>query len=147
MIFLYSTSLALNFKVIDIIKIGHGAGGIAWSPDGKWLAYFKDKQLMLADSLGKSHSAAKISSRISRFCWVSNEEVAITLTKRISRWSSDYKLILVNIKTGSTTNLDKYLSDRKKYRFNRLIPRQINGPYLTVEGNAYYILKNMVRIR
>lgn len=137
--------LALDFKITEVVPVGPIYGGgltepAQWSPDGTKLAYFSEGHLMIADTLGNSRAAAEIDLPPHRFVWASNSEILVYQRQQFrdttdKRLCSLNRLISVNIETGYQATLEEFI-----HKIANLSdpPRFFKGPYLTVEGNAYY---------
>ncbi len=141
-----SLSLAAGYKVTKVIEVGPAAwvpftGPLKWSPDGTKLAYFANNFLMISDTLGNSRETWKIDIGITprRFEWASNDKVAINLPRRRASDSALYKTItVVDINTGQETIVAEWQTVS-----NAAGNTYFEGPFLTLEGNAYYVFKTM----
>lgn len=132
---------ALDFEITEVIEVGSiYRGGMLrpaqWSPDGVWLAYFQGQQLMIADSLGRTRSVAATEWVPRRFCWVDNSTIAIYEKLFLSAKESSHRLLKVDIVTGAQVVLEEFTRNTLTRRKNAR--REFAGPYLTVDGSAYY---------
>lgn len=148
-IIIYSPCLALDFKITEVIEVGPIYGGgltepAQWSPDGTKLAFFSEGELVISDTLGNSQGVAEVDMAPHRFVWASDSVIILYQREQFSdttakRLSNVNRLISVNIETGAQTTLEEFThrvgdpSDK--------VPRIFKGPYLTVEGNAYYFVE------
>ncbi len=139
---------ALDFKITEVVEVGPIYGMVKpaqWSPDGTKLAYFYDGQLMIADTLGKSRPAAKIDLPPHRFVWSSDSTIILYQWDYLPRDSVDQnmrtidRMISINVETGTQTLLEEFV--HRVGDKSEKIPRIFKGPYLTVEGNAYYFVQ------
>jgi hypothetical protein len=137
------TPLAARYKVTRVIEVGPAVplltgGALKWSPDGTMLAYFADNYLMISDTLGNSRQVAPIAPPMfpARAEWVSNNEFAVSLNDREHHDSALYQLVVYDVTTGAERLVDEYW--RTAWT---LMPghESYSGPYLTLEGNAYYV--------
>jgi len=136
---LCTTTTALDFEITKVIEVGPMYGGaginpVQWSPDGTKLAYFNDGYLMLADTLGNTEQVAEIDLPPRRFVWVSNNEVMVYQRRFMSDGYILDRMSLVIIETGGVQTLENI----KHGRWENHSPREFWGPFLTVEGNAFY---------
>ncbi|MFH1374745.1 MAG: hypothetical protein ABII79_13220 [bacterium] len=137
---------ASGYKITKVIEVGPVAwvpftGPLRWSPDGTMLAYFVNNYLMISDTLGNTREVKSIDIGISprRFEWVSNDKVAINMPKRRESDSTLYKTItLVDVNTGQETIVAEWQTVA-----NRAGNTYFEGPFLSLEGNAYYFFKTM----
>jgi len=141
---LHGLSFGAGYKVTKVVEVGPAAwvpftGPLKWSPDGTKLAYFANNYLMISDTLGNSREVWKIDIGITprRFEWASNDKVAINLPKRRASDSALYKTItVVDIHTGQETTVTEWQS------VSRAVGNiYYEGPFLTLERNAYYLKK------
>lgn len=140
-----STSVADGYKITNVIEVGPAAripfiGPLKWSPDGTKLAYFAHDQLMITDTLGNSSAVAKIEQEPRRFEWVSDDEIAIMLVDRQSGGPTNYALTAIDISNGQARIVDQFVR-RRDFGVGDVF---IEGPFLSLEGNAYYIHKVFV---
>jgi len=145
-----SLSYAAGYKVTKVIEVGPAAsvpfvgGPLKWSPDGTKLGYFANNYLMISDTLGNSRQVWKIDIGITprRFEWVSNDKVAINLPKRRESDSALYKTItLVDVNTGQDEVIVSDQPGALKPVGGRTGRTFFEGPFLSLEGNAYYMIK------
>ncbi len=145
----HSSAFGASYKVTKVIEVGPAAwvpftGPLRWSPDGTYLAYFAYNYLMVSDTLGNSRKVWKIDEGTTprRFEWASNDKVAINLPRRLTSDSTVYKTItLVDINTGKD---EVVVSNRPGVLkpVGGLTGRTFfEGPFLSLEGNAYYVIK------
>jgi hypothetical protein len=146
----HGLSFASGYEVTKVIEVGPAAwvpftGPLRWSPDGTMLAYFANNYLMISDTLGNSREVYKIDIGITprRFEWVSNDKIAINLPKYKLPDSTLYKTItVVDINTGQDTVV---IADTPRTTWKPVYQRAgdtfFEGPFLSLEGNAYYIIK------
>jgi len=147
---LCTTTTALDFEITKVIEVGPAAwvpftGPLRWSPDGTKLAYFAHNYLMISDTLGNSQEVMKIDSGITphRFEWVSNDKIAINMPQRRKSDSTLIKTItMIDIATGEDEIVAmESLKRGRKFGTSRKGDVYLDGPYLTIEGNAYYQLQ------
>jgi len=147
---LYNPAQALDFKITEVVPVGPIYGGgltepAHWSPDGTKLAYFSGGQLMIADTLGNSRAAAEIDLPPHRFVWSSDSVIIVYQWEYLPRDTVDKwlttlnRMISVNVETGTQTTLEEFT--HRVGDLSEKIPRTFKGPYLTVEGNAYYFVE------
>ena len=141
----HGQSFGASYKVSKVIEVGPAAsvpyvgGPLKWSPDGTMLAYFANNYLMISDTLGKSREVKWIDIGITprRFEWVSNDKVAINLPKYRLPDSARYNTItVVDINSGQDTVFAEW-----KTVPGRPGDTYFEGPFLSLEGNAYYMKK------
>ena len=135
---IHSTTFALDYKITKVVEIGPADEGfmswpLRWSPDGKWLAYFRSDTLMLSDTLGNSHAVKAMNLFPSRFEWLSNEEIVGYFDEGYNIDSSRQLLMQIDVTTGADTIIEKYV--RYDHRGNA---QWFQGPWRTVKGNVYY---------
>ena len=128
----------IDYKITKVVEIGPAAEGfmswpLRWSPDGKWLAYFRSDTLMLSDTLGNSHAVKAMNLFPSRFEWLSNEEIVGYFDEGYNIDSSRQLLMQIDVTTGADTIIEKYV--RYDHRGNA---QWFQGPWRTVKGNVYY---------
>jgi hypothetical protein len=136
-----ATSAAAGYKVTKVIEVGPAVsllngGALKWSPDGTMLAYFANNHLMISDTLGNSRQVAPIGVfSPMRAAWVSNSEFAVNLADRRRTDSVLYRLVVFDIDDGSQREVRQCWETRWS-----LLPGHsgFDGPYVTLEGNAYY---------
>lgn len=136
-----STSLAGGYKITDVIEVGPAAwvpylGPLKWSPDGTKLAYFANEYLMVSDTLGSSRAVMALDMYPYRCAWISNTEMAIRLASHRGRGATHYKMIVVDVNTGLSTVLLE--CDRTDTSLREAGTVYFEGPFVTLEGNAYY---------
>jgi len=143
----HGLSFGAGYKITKVIEVGPAAsvpyvgGPMKWSPDGTKLAYFAHNYLMISDTLGNSREVWKIDIGITprRSEWVSNDKVAINLPKRRASDSALYKTItVVDVNTGQETTVAEWQTVS-----NAAGNTYFEGPFLSLEGNAYYLFKTM----
>ncbi|GEM_PF-1703676 len=135
---------AADFEVTKVIEIGPANQGfmswpLRWSPDGKWLAFFRGDRLMLADTLGGTKEVKRLDLGPRRFEWVSNEEIAGYFDQGTIPDSSIQRILIIDITDGAETVLEEQI--HYKGRVNR---RSMQGPWRTVEGDVYYIMDERI---
>lgn len=140
-----TTSVAGGYEITNVIEVGPAAripfiGPLKWSPDGTRLAYFAHDQLMITDTLGNSSSVAKMEQQPRRFEWISDDEIAIMLVQRQSGGSSTYALTVFDVKIGQARIVDQFVR-RRDFGVGDVF---LDGPFRSLEGNAYYIHKVLV---
>ena len=132
-----------GYKVTRVVEVGPAVGlacggAVKWSPDGTRVAYFANNYLMVSDTLGNSRQVAPISSGLypMRAEWVSDNEFAVNLGDRLNTDSALYRLVVYNVLEGS----ERLVQECWRTPWS-LLPGHTgyDGPYLTAEGNAYYI--------
>lgn len=139
-----SLLFADGYKVTKVIEIGSAAwvpftGPIKWSPDGTKIAYFANNYLMISDTLGNKQEILYIDSGITPRLieWVSEEMIAINMPKYVLPDSTLTNTIsIVNINDG-TESLVADWHDATRASGNTFY----EGPFLSLEGNAYYLQK------
>ena len=141
-IIISSPCQALDFKITEVIEVGPIYGGgltepAQWSPDGTKLAFFSEGELMISDTLGNSQGVAEVDIAPHRFVWASNIEILLFQKELGPERTYIYRMITVDTETGAQTTLEE---------FTHKIgapdpPRMFKGPYLTVEGNAFYYVE------
>jgi len=136
--------LALDFKITEVVPVGPIYGGgltrpALWSPDGTKLAYFSGGQLMIADTLGNSRATAEIELVPHRFVWLSNNEILLFQRKYLAKNAILRRLTAINVDAGTQTTLEEFT--RKPGDTSWKSQRIFQGPYLTVEGNAFYYVE------
>lgn len=138
-----SSGLALDFKITEVIPVGPiSEGGMIgpaeWSPDGTRLAFFSGGALVISDTLGASHEVAEVDMSPHRFVWQSNDEILVFLRRFLDGNSGATlnRMVRMNVETGEQMILEEFT--RQRGQRAKDIPRIFQGPYLTVEGNAYY---------
>lgn len=147
---LHGVSFGTSYKVTKVIEVGPAAsvpyvgGPLKWSPDGTMLAYFANNYLMISDTLGNSREVWKIDIGITprRFEWASNDKVAINLPRHRASDSALYKTItVVDINTGQDEIVVSDQPGALKPVGGRTGRTFFEGPFLSLEGNAYYMIK------
>jgi len=142
-----SQGQAGGYKVTKVIEVGPAAtvigmsGSVKWSPDGTMLAYFANNFLMVSDTLGNSRQVAAISEQYPvRAEWASDTEFAVRLKGEKRSDSTLYQLMVYDIVSGKSRLVDEYW----RHRWS-LMPGNVcfEGPYVTLEGNAYYLRVNI----
>ncbi len=137
-------SLGASYEVTRVIEVGPAAqalahGSVRWSPDGTKLAYFANNYLMTSDTLGNSREVVLIPDLYPfRAEWVSDDKIAVSLQDMSRQFDSAlYRLVVYNVNTAEDTIVEEYWRTR-----NSNMPGDVSfeGPYITVEGNAYYKL-------
>lgn len=136
--------LAADFEVTKVIEVGPADEGfmswpLRWSPDGKWLAFFRGDRLMLADTLGGTKEVKRLDLGPRRFEWVSNEEIAGYFDQGTIPDSSIQRISIIDVTDGAETVLEEQI--HYKGRVNR---RSMQGPWRTVEGDVYYIMDERI---
>jgi hypothetical protein len=100
------------------------------------LAYFANNYLMVSDTLGNTRQVTAIGELSPmRAEWVSNREFAANIADRKRSDSELYRLVVYDVSTGAETIV------REGWRTRwSLLPGHtgFDGPYATMEGNAYY---------
>jgi hypothetical protein len=146
----HGLSFAASYKVTKVIEVGPAAwvpftGPLRWSPDGTMLAYFANNYLMISDTLGKSREVKWIDIGITpkRFEWVSDEKIAINLPKYRLPDSTLYNTItVIDVNTGQDTIV---IADTPRTTWKPVYQRAgdtfFEGPFLSLEGNTYYVIK------
>lgn len=136
----FGSSVYAGYRVERVVEIGPGGGPIVgtmqWSPDGTQLAYFADGYLMVSDTLGNSRQVVKLEGRVRRFVWLDNDRVAVyeeILAERAGRTAT---INTINIQTGEHQELDRFVKQPGEGWSQ--VTRSFDGPYLTLEGIAYY---------
>jgi len=134
--------LGAGYKVTRVIEVGPAVGlacggAVKWSPDGTRVAYFANNYLLVSDTLGNSRQVAPISSGLypMRAEWASDNEFAAHLADRERHDSAWNGLVLYGIGTGEESVVEEYWRTQWSHLPNH---SQFSGPYLTVEGKAYY---------
>ncbi len=137
-----SVCMAAGYEITKVVEVGPLNGGplyspIKWSPDGNRVAYFSFGYLMIADTLGNSRRAAKVEMSPGRFEWLSHQEILVY--EKAGDDTIFTRLTNFNINTGERTVLAECVR-RRGYQPK---PEQtwVEGPYLTLEGNAYYYVE------
>jgi hypothetical protein len=106
-----------------------------WSPDGTQLAYFKQGRLMLSDTLGNVRQVTTERFGVHLYEWLSNSEIVLTDRQFPGDRSSIFKVVHINLESGQATVLDECVLGFGPKRTSW----SLNGPYRSVQGNAYYI--------
>ena len=109
------------------------------SPNGLELAYFAHNHLMICDTLGHTRKVSKIDLGPRLFEWISDQEVAIKLAEILPGGNTRYPLTVIDVNTGQTRVIEEYFRHRPPIKSGDIA---IDGPLLTIEGNAYYVVKN-----
>ena len=130
---------ALDFEITSVIPVetsfaGGMIGPAQWSPDGTQLAYFSQGHLVISDTLGNSHLAAEIDLPPHRFVWSSDSSILLFQRELQPGRTYLYRMSTVNTRTGAQTVLEEFHHQMAAPD----PPRIFKGPYLTIEGNAYY---------
>jgi hypothetical protein len=139
----------LDFKITSVVPVGPiYQGGMTepalWSPDGTKLAYFHEGQLMIADTLGNTGPVAEIDLPPHRFVWSTDSSILLYQWDYLPRDTIDQnmrtidRLITININTGISTLLEEFvhrIGDQSEK-----LAGVFKGPYLTLEGNAFYFV-------
>ncbi|MEW6412537.1 MAG: hypothetical protein AB1483_08705 [Candidatus Zixiibacteriota bacterium] len=138
----------IDFEITDVINIGPVYAGsmlrpVQWSPDGRWIAYFDGNGLRLADTLGVSRAVVKSDFVPMRFRWLGNKEIVVHQRRKASGTESLDRLVTIDIETGDMRVLEEQgnQSSRSALEDGRLFW----GLWQTVEGNAYYRVKEQGR--
>jgi len=143
-------SLATSYKVTKVIEVGPAAqvsyaSPLEWSPDGTMLAYLANNYLMVSDTLGNSREVYKIDIGIRprRFEWASNDKIAINLPRYRLPDSALYNTItVVDVNSGQDMIV---IADTPRTNWKPVYQRAgdtfFEGPFLSLEGNAYYVIK------
>ncbi len=134
-------SQAANFEITKIIEVDKVSvvpmlGPIKWSPDGTKLSYFKGKSLYFSDTLGNSEFIYEFEMHPHRYEWVSNDKIAFQIVNHLGHGSSDNQLITFDLNTNQETILSEYVYEKGYNSINGNV--SFWGPFLTLEGNAYY---------
>ncbi len=146
----FSVGHTTDYEITKVVEVGPAAwvpftGPLCWSPDGVHLAYFASNHLMVSDTLGKSREVWRVEDgqRPHKFEWVSDHEIAIgTVTPHMLPDSASRKTItVVDIDTGTGREAVKEPLITLDHYSVRAGDTFIDGPLLTVEGNAYYLEK------
>ena len=137
---------AAEYEVVELVEIGGAAevpmsGPMKWSPDGTRLAYFAYGYLMLADTAGNTEKVKKIDLLPRRYEWISNDDIAVMLCDRVNFDSTLYSLVSLNISSCRTDLLDQYVRRRPSPDVRGNIC--IDGPFVTIEGQPYYIFETL----
>ncbi len=140
-VFAAATTVASGYEVTKVIEIGPAVplltgGALKWSPDGTMLAYFANNYLMVSDTLGNSRQVVGTEGLTPmRAEWASNNEFAVNLANREDTDSMLYRLVVYDIVSGS----QRLVRECWRTRWS-LLPGHsgFDGPYVTMEGNAYY---------
>jgi hypothetical protein len=145
---LHSQSFAAGYKVTKVIEVGPAAwvpftGPLRWSPDGTRLASFAHNYLSVSDTLGNVRQVKAIDSGLMphRYEWVSNEKIAVMLIRRFGLDSTFYTLMMIDVNTSQDTVVEKYRENSRKLVPDMASDVLYEGPFLTLEGNAYYLRK------
>lgn len=136
-------SRSLNFEVTKIVPLGPCYGGMTrpalWSPDGGRIAFFRDGYFVISDTLGNTTPVAEIDLPPHRFVWSTDSTVLLWQRKMSSSNVIFNKLVSINTNSGEITvhieNSRKLMGEFEEGQIG------FGGPYLTVEGNAYYLPK------
>ncbi len=108
---------------------------LKWSPDGSKLSYLQRGYLMIWDTLGNINRVKEIELAPDLYEWLSNDEIIIS-TGSLNQNISTQRLSVIDINDGSETRLKECTRDI--YSPVSSDTAQFDGPFLTVEGNAYY---------
>jgi hypothetical protein len=143
-----SDGLAAGYKVTKVIEVGPAAwvpftGPLRWSPDGTMLAHWANNYLKISDTLGNVRDVKAIDSGVMlrRYEWVSNDKIGVMLAKRFDLDSNFYTLMVIDINTGQDTVVEQYKVNPRKRVPDMAGDVFYEGPFLTFEGNAYYLRK------
>jgi hypothetical protein len=148
----HGLSFAASYKVTKVIEVGPAAqvsyaAPLKWSPDGSMLAFLANNYLMVSDTSGhiREVKAVEIGITPRRFEWVSNDKVALNLRNRSSSDSALYNtLTVVDINTGLENVIVADTPNAKWKPVNRRAGDTFfEGPYLSLEGNAYYLIRTL----
>ncbi|MDD5425725.1 MAG: hypothetical protein PHN52_04490 [candidate division Zixibacteria bacterium] len=130
----------IKYEIKEVIEIGPlnraTYDPIKWSANDSLVSYFANGYLMLTDTLGNKREVAKLDMDPHCVEWLSWKEIVVSL-KRIEKMLTKKKLIRFNIDTG-----EQEIIDECQWRVGHptsLEDPSYQGPYLTLEGNAYYI--------
>jgi hypothetical protein len=102
------------------------------------LAYFANNHLMISDTLGNSREVAPIQQGLYpiRAEWASAGEFAVCLEDRDRRDSALFRMVVYDVATGAERVVDEYYWTQWSHLPGHT---QFTGPYVTVEGEAYYV--------
>lgn len=134
-------SQAADFKITKVIEVDDVSfvpmlGPIKWSPEGTNLAYFKGKQLYFTDTLGNSEFIYEFKIHPHRYEWISEHQLVFQFVNHLGHGSSAYQLVTFDLNTNQETILSEYVYERGYKSVNGNV--SFWGPFLTIEGNAYY---------
>ncbi|MFH1893007.1 MAG: hypothetical protein ABIK83_10055 [Candidatus Zixiibacteriota bacterium] len=132
--------LALEYKIERVIEVGPGfgptVGTVKWSPDGSRLAYCTEKSLAICDTLGVATDKIDLGFAPHRYEWLSDRELIVNQFEVRSGPEVYGRIVRVDLTDGSISDLEEY--SRAPTTSSVGMPESCQGPWLTVEGNAYY---------
>lgn len=109
---------------------------LKWSPTGAMLSYFNDDFLMISDTLGNNHRVDSIDLKPYRYEWLSDDQIIVNL--RALRGNIDtMKIVIIDANSGDESILAGDADDI--YDVGTAEDSNFLGPFLTVQGNAYYL--------
>lgn len=128
-----------KFRIVKFEDVGGNriAGPLKWAPSGDKIAYTRQSNIVVADTLGQMVKIFITGLQTHGFEWLSDKELVVfekSLEKRIAH----IRLVRYDITTGDSETIQEF---RKNWPLGRgLIDEYFEGPYLTVQGNLYYYL-------
>ncbi len=109
---------------------------VKWSPTGAMISYFNDDFLMIADTLGNSHQVDSVDLKPYRYEWVSDDQIIVNLRALYGKIDT-MKMVIIDVNSGGETVLAGDADD--VFSIGSEEDSSFLGPYLTVQGNAYYL--------
>jgi hypothetical protein len=142
-IFLTAPLLAADFEITKVIEVGPADEGfmswpLRWSPDGKWLAFFRDGWLMLSDTLGVSKLVTNYAGVVLRYEWSTDSTIIGFFRMKLDGDSTSHQLVNVKITDGSALIVDEYITHSRHNEDES--KRRFNGPWRTLGAKLYYDL-------
>ena len=133
-------SAQAEFKVRKIVEVVDSdttpiIGGLRWSPDGAYIAYFRNGWLMLADTIGRARRMVKVQGLAGRFEWLDNTRLVVCLHSYTGDKTEVQRLCLLDVTLGSEQVLD---SANRRVGQRAAEGTVLDGPKRSLEGNLYY---------
>lgn len=134
----YSNSIAQDYEITKVIKVGPCGGGplfrpVKWSPDGSMIAYFNRQKLMVSDTLGETREVFTINYVARPFEWISDSEIVLYQREYNNNPYRKYKLSIITL-SGTETVLE----EEEVSRFVRPRKPSFSPPRKTPTGIVYY---------
>ncbi|MDD3730975.1 MAG: hypothetical protein PHU88_01195 [candidate division Zixibacteria bacterium] len=130
----------IKYEIKEVIEIGPlnraTYDPIKWSANDSLVSYFANGYLMLTDTMGNKREVAKLDMGPHCVEWLSEKEIVVSMYRTENRQTKS-KIVIFNIETGGQEIFAEF---QKRIGYGPGPEDQrFEGPYLTLEGNVYYI--------
>jgi hypothetical protein len=134
-------SITARAQSEHLIDVGNGrsalVGTVQWSPDGSTVAFFRNRVLLLSDTLGVIREVGPVPYPPHSYMWLSNHEVLIDQWQRQGNGSDFSQLIVVDVDNATVTVLAEW--ERRREFYGKGNPASYSSPQRTLDGHPFFL--------